>query len=89
MDAQSRKWRFLISKAGRGAVAELAASERRLSCPIAGLNQPKRELPAVALMAFDEVLNSRWNVAHLQIAAAADFKGNIFRNILRQPARLC
>jgi hypothetical protein len=47
------------------------------------LDQPKRQLPPGALMALDKILNRRWNVAHLHIAASTNFKGYIFRNVLR------
>jgi hypothetical protein len=42
------------------------------------LDQPQSQLPPGALVAFDEILNRRWNLAHLQIAAAADFECHIF-----------
>jgi hypothetical protein len=45
--------------------------------------QPQRELPIGTGMALDEIQNAGRHVPQLQIAAAAQFLGDIFGGVLR------
>ena len=37
--------------------------------------------PSVTLMPLNEILNGRWHISHLEIAAPAQLAGDILRNI--------
>jgi hypothetical protein len=65
-------------------IAELQARKAALHPDYANPSrQPQNSLPVDAVVSLDELVNVVWHVAHLQIAAAAQFLGNVRRDILR------
>jgi hypothetical protein len=47
-------------------------------------DQPKAQLtPILPFVPFDEIRDRGWQLAQLQIAAAAQFAGDVFGNIFR------
>jgi hypothetical protein len=51
-----------------------------LRCNNANLNEAERKLPR-DLMAIHEILNVRWDVAQLKIAASAQLIGDVFGDV--------
>jgi hypothetical protein len=55
----------------------LIADQSRQSC------KPQCQLPIAAFVSLDKVLNAGRQFPRLQITAAPELLGNIFRNVLR------